>query len=37
MTGKELWEKGLAGNELMEEEDEGVDGLEGMKDLKVKG
>ena len=34
LTGKQLWERGIAGRPE-EEEDEGVDGLEGMQSLKV--
>jgi len=34
MTGKQLWEKGLAGN-AADEDDEGVDVLEGMREMKV--
>ena len=34
LTGKELWERGLAGN-APEEEEDGLDGLEGMRSLKV--
>ena len=33
MTGRELWEGGLAGRG--EEEDEGADGLEGMEKIKI--
>ncbi|GAB7348565.1 hypothetical protein MBLNU459_g6955t1 [Dothideomycetes sp. NU459] len=35
MTGRELWEKGLAGK--VEDEDEGVDIMESMQTLKVEG
>lgn len=34
-SGKELWEKGLAGK--VEDEDEGVDSLESMQALKIEG
>ena len=34
LTGKQLWEKGLAGN-AADEDDEGVDVLEGMREMKV--
>lgn len=38
MTGKELWVKGLAGKVMDDDDDdEGVDPLEGMKTLKVEG
>lgn len=36
LTGKQLWEQGLAGK-AMDEDDEGDDGIEGMKSLKVEG
>lgn len=36
LSGRELWERGLVGKVVEdEEEEEGVDGLEGVKDLKV--
>ena len=34
MTGKELWEKGLVGK-IVDEEEEGMDVLEGIQELKV--
>ena len=37
MSGRELWIKGLAGKVMEDEEDDGVDVLEGMKALKVEG
>ena len=37
MSGRELFLKGLAGKAVDEEEDDGVDPLEGMKSLKVEG
>ena len=36
LTGKQLWQRGLAGNTL-EEDEEGDDALEGMQKLKVEG
>ncbi|EMD00821.1 hypothetical protein BAUCODRAFT_61936 [Baudoinia panamericana UAMH 10762] len=36
LTGRQLWEMGLAGK-TVEEEEEGEDGLEGMQRLKVEG
>ena len=36
LTGKQLWEQGLAGK-AMDEDEEGDDGVEGMKALKVEG
>lgn len=35
MTGRELWEKGLAGKIIEDEDDDGLDGLEGMQKMKV--
>ncbi|KAL1306870.1 hypothetical protein AAFC00_005520 [Neodothiora populina] len=37
MTGRELWVKGIATRMADEEEDDGVDFLEGVKSLKVQG
>ena len=37
MSGRELWQNGLAGKVLEDEEEDGVDPLEGMKSLKVEG
>ncbi|TKA82892.1 hypothetical protein B0A55_01149 [Friedmanniomyces simplex] len=39
LTGRQLWQRGLAGNtvEEEEEEEEGDDALEGMQKLKVEG
>ncbi|KAF2762028.1 RWD-domain-containing protein [Pseudovirgaria hyperparasitica] len=37
LTGRELWERGLAGKTDEEDEEEGADGLEGLKRLKVSG
>ncbi|KAK5123198.1 hypothetical protein LTR85_003397 [Meristemomyces frigidus] len=36
LTGKQLWEQGLAGN-TVEEEEEGEDAVEGLRKLKVEG
>ncbi|KAK5678343.1 Protein gir2 [Elasticomyces elasticus] len=35
LSGKQLWQQGLAGNTIDEEQDEGDDALEGMQKLKV--
>jgi len=37
MSGRDLWVKGLAGKVVEDEEEDGVDVLEGMKTLKVEG
>ncbi|KAK1029920.1 Protein gir2 [Friedmanniomyces endolithicus] len=37
LTGKQLWQRGLAGNTVEEEEDEGDDALEGVQRLRVDG
>jgi len=36
LTGKQLWQQGLAGNTI-EEDEEGQDAIEGLRDLKVEG
>ena len=36
LTGKQLWEQGIAGKTL-EEDEEGEDAMEGMRKLKVEG
>ncbi|KAK5164817.1 Protein gir2 [Saxophila tyrrhenica] len=36
LTGKQLWQQGLAGNAI-DDDDEGEDAMEGMKELKVDG
>lgn len=36
LTGKQLWEEGLAGKAI-EEDEEGEDAIDGMRDLKVEG
>lgn len=35
LTGRELWERGLAGKVIEDEEEDGLDGLEDMQNLKV--
>ncbi|KAK1078982.1 Protein gir2 [Friedmanniomyces endolithicus] len=37
LTGKQLWQRGLAGNTVEEDEDEGDDALEGVQKLRVDG
>lgn len=37
LTGKQLWEQGLAGKTADEEDEDGEDAVEGMRDLKVEG
>lgn len=37
LTGKQLWEQGIAGKTADEEDEDGEDAVEGMRDLKVEG